>query len=197
MDKVALDEITNSSLKSRDFTISNEALTYLSNGLQVFLKNAIESAIKICKTRVCKLSIVSLNFLNKLISSNKGEATHDNRKNIGLKFGPDNRSFLDKSENNSRKYIAEMNKNDEIELQEEMKAHDEKYLSAMASSQGTGGKRKLQNSDGNNELIEVPWWTKEVIRLIIYFLLIFFSYGYNYCLGKCRKIWSFKFSTNI
>jgi hypothetical protein len=66
--------------------ISVSAVAALSNGIQLYSKNLLESALEVRSNRHNESSRRAYNALQRMIHSGKGEPLPENQSNIGIKW---------------------------------------------------------------------------------------------------------------
>lgn len=147
-------------LEGTDIKIGVSSLSALSNGIQQHLKNVLESAYKVSKSRANKTAINSYEGIYRMIVDHgKGHALPENAQNIAIRWGEDVRTILHAEENAARKALKQYDTALEEDLDAKMRAFDEERARS-------GNKRKVGAE------ADVPWWTKEVCYQLVYFLVI-------------------------
>lgn len=137
-------------LEGTDIKIGVSSLSALSNGIQQHLKNVLESAYKVSKSRANKTAINSYEGIYRMIVDHgKGNALPENTQNIAIRWGEDVRTILHAEEHAARKALKQYDSALEEDLNAKMRAFDEERARS-------GNKRKAGAE------ADVAWWTKEV-----------------------------------
>ena len=137
-------------LQGTDMKIGVPSLNMLSNGIQQHLKNVLESAFKLSKTRANKTAINSYDGISRMIIEHgHGNALPENQQNIAIHWGDDVSGALHREELEARHTLKQYEVGLEETLAQKMRAYDEERGKA-------GQRRRPGTSDADS------WWAKEV-----------------------------------
>jgi hypothetical protein len=135
--------------------ISAKAAAALSEGIQIYAKNLLESAMEHRRCRINETATKSFMAVHRMIAAGRGNPLPENQANVALVWsGRDAMRVAAREESFAKKFIAAQNAADEKELIREMKAKDESILSKRKVYQGVAS---------TPDVNATTWWTLEVI----------------------------------
>lgn len=117
----------------KNITLTGEAQQVLSEGIQVHLKNILDSVLKICQEKAQEAKAVYP--LDKVVE----RISEDMMEKVGLKLGPQTETVLNEEETNARKFFESYCREDDRKLQAKMLAEQGE------DSLAVGNKRKASD----------------------------------------------------
>ena len=140
--------------------ISQDAQEMISKGVQMLMKNMLESCVEVAKLRTSEKSLSAYDFVVRKMQVDSGNEqdkvdSTEAPKLVAIQRGPDIKTFLNKEEQNARDIVKHYNNKEEDRLLQEMKAYDlqrQEYLETVPASKK---KAAINNADID------AWWIKE------------------------------------
>ena len=147
-----------------DFEVTSAAKRVLSDGIQMHLKNVVDAAFRMARSRLNRPAFESHATLMKTMSQCASTGDYEAlKKCAALQWGPNVKEILRREETAAQEYVKKYTEMDEQRLVEKMKQYEEEIVKQTQSTGAAGTKRRVSQGVSDTD----AWYNKEVNYLLL------------------------------